>query len=397
MKLEDYNEISARCSQCNFCQASCPVFRAKGTENWLARNRLNLIRKVLMEKTMEPTPRFTEILETCLLCTGCTQTCSSMVPVDEIIIAARNRMAEEVGGMSSMKKKLLSGVMKSGSAMSLMAKAGSIAQKFGIASDNLPPISSKPFFSSRSGTLKPEGKVEERVAYYAGCGTNFFYPSAGESVADILQKLNTEVVIPEGLSCCGVPLLAEGDIDGAAELFRKNIEILAATECDRIIMDCTSCIMMFTKKGMKLFADDDPVIEKVKAVSAKTENALTYIYQKNKGGEDKPAAGNFTWHVPCHMNKAGKDLNTAEILTSITGAEYRDLEEPELCCGAGGAYYMKDRKLSELIRESKINDIRKSGASTVVTECPMCRYYISKEVPDIEVIHPVEFIKRSLL
>lgn len=397
MKLEDYKDISARCSQCNFCQASCPVFRAKGTENWLARNRLNLIREVLIEKTMEPTPRFTEILDTCLLCTGCTQTCSSMVPVDEIIIAARSRMAESDSGVSSMKKKLLSGVMKSGSAMSLMVKAGSIAQKFGVAPDNLPPISSKPFFSRRSGILNPGGEAVERVVYYAGCGTNFFYPGAGESVTDILLKLNTEVVIPEGLSCCGVPLLSEGDIDGAAGLFRKNIEILAAIDCDRIIMDCTSCIMMFTKKGAKLFAEDDPVMEKVKAVSLKIENALTYIHHKNNGRTNKKITGSFTCHVPCHLNKAAKNCDTAEILTSITGAEYRALEEPELCCGAGGSYYMKGRELSESIREIKLNDIRKSGASAVVTECPMCRYYINKGVPDIEVIHPVEFIARSLL
>lgn len=396
MKLEDYTEISARCSQCNFCQAACPVFMTKGNENWLARNRLNLIRKVLMDKTMEPTPRFREILDTCLLCTGCTQNCSSMVPVDEIIIAARSRVSGSESGVSSLKKKLLSGVMKSGSVMNLMVKAGSVAQKFGIAPDNLPPISSKPFSSRRKGTLKPEGNAEQRVAYYAGCGTNFFYPETGEALTDILLKLKTEVVIPEGITCCGVPLLSEGDIEGAAELFRKNIEILAAIECDKIIMDCTSCIMMFMKKGAKLFAKDDPVMEKVTQVSAKIENALTYVIRNNNLNSKKINDGNFSWHIPCHLNKSDRDYNAAEIVASITGAEYRELESPELCCGAGGAYYMKDKSLSEKIREKKINTIKQTEASTVITECPMCRYYISRGVPEIEVLHPLDYIRRSI-
>jgi glycolate oxidase iron-sulfur subunit len=175
MKLEDYKEISARCSQCNFCQAACPVFKAKGTENWLARNRLNLIREVLIDKTMEPTPRFTEILDTCLLCTSCTQSCSSMVPVDEIIVAARHRMAESAGGVASMKKKLFSGVMKSSSAMNFMIKAGSVAQKFGIAPGTCDE--SKPFFRKKR-TLSPPATLTH-VCIYAGAEN--FSPETGEA------------------------------------------------------------------------------------------------------------------------------------------------------------------------------------------------------------------------
>ncbi|HOP63430.1 MAG TPA: (Fe-S)-binding protein [Spirochaetota bacterium] len=399
MKLEDYREISSRCSQCNFCQASCPVFRIKGTENWVARNRLNLIREVLIEKKMEVTPRFREILDTCLLCTGCTQNCSSMVPVDEIIIAARKELADSENGLASMKKKLFSGVIKNSSAMNLLVKAGAMAQKLGITPDSMPGMTAKPFFSRRSGTLKPAETPRARVAYYAGCGTNFFYPETGEAVSDILLALNNEVVIPEGLTCCGVPLLAEGNIDGAAEIFRRNIEVLAATECDRIIMECTSCIMMFMKKGAKLFPADDPIIEKIQTVTSKIDNALDYI-SMTSGEEIKTDALNekkFTYHVPCHLNKsAGNSENTAGLLASLTGSEYIPLDEPELCCGAGGVYYMKDRELSETIRNIKLMDIKKSGASTVVTECPMCRFYINKGLTDIEVIHPMELLSRAV-
>ncbi len=154
---------------------------------------------------------------------------------------------------------------------------------------------------------------------------------------------------------------------------------------------------MFQKKGPKLFAADDPVMEKVNAINAKIENALTYIYKKTDPATRRSSAESFTYHIPCHLNKAGKDTDTAEILSSITGAEYREREEPESCCGAGGAYYMKDSELSESIRKIKIDDIRRREVPTLVTECPMCRYYISKGVPEINVIHPVEFLKTSIL
>ncbi len=397
MKLEDYIEISSRCSQCNFCQASCPVYRVKGTENWLARNRLNLIREVLIDKTMEDTPRFREILDTCLLCTGCTQNCSSMVPVDEIIISAKSRLTESKTGISSVKKKLISGVIKNSSIINFMGRAGAVAQKLGLISDNIPKLSSKPFSSRLSGTLKPKGEVQGRVAYYTGCGTNFIYPETGEAVADILLGLNNEVIIPEGLTCCGVPLLSEGDIEGAAETFRKNIEILAAIECDKIIMDCTSCMMMFIKIGIKLFDADDPVTENVKSVNEKIENALNYIHRTGGDKFKKQSVSSFTYHVPCHLNKSlGETCITAEMLSDITGAEYREMDEPELCCGAGGTYYMKDIELSESLLKLKVTDIKKTGAPFVVTECPMCKFYIRKGIPDIEVLHPVEYIQRNI-
>ena len=64
MKLEDYSVVINKCSQCNFCQAVCPIYKAKESENWLARHRLNLINEVYLNKTMEDSERFKDIMDT---------------------------------------------------------------------------------------------------------------------------------------------------------------------------------------------------------------------------------------------------------------------------------------------------------------------------------------------
>ena len=74
MKFEDYQEFIEKCSYCNLCQATCPVYLEDLQESHLARGRLNLIRAVLCEKTLPVSRRFKEILGRCLLCTNCTQT-----------------------------------------------------------------------------------------------------------------------------------------------------------------------------------------------------------------------------------------------------------------------------------------------------------------------------------
>jgi len=112
MKLEDYTEVINKCSQCNFCLAICPVYKAKESENWLARHRLNLIKDVFMNKTSENSDRFKEIMDKCLLCTSCTQYCSSKVPADEIVISAREKLIEGEKGISSIKRGIMTKAFK---------------------------------------------------------------------------------------------------------------------------------------------------------------------------------------------------------------------------------------------------------------------------------------------
>lgn len=396
MKLEDYNETIKKCSQCNFCQAVCPVYKAQGSENWLARHRLNLIRGVMMEKTMSDTDRFREILDKCLLCTSCTQYCSSGVPVDEIIVSARKELIENEKGFSSMKRGVMAKVLKEKGTRNIMMKAGSLAQKFGMGSD-MPKFTSKPFEERVKGTVRAEGEKKGVTAYYYGCGTNLFYPETGEALVKLMAANGYDVIIPDNITCCGVPVLAEGDIDEAADMMRRNIEALSAIECDTVVMECSSCMLMFMKKSAKFFAADDPIQEKITALNGKIKGAMNFLNSVISESKGKKGDASFTYHVPCHKEKlSAGEFDVVELVSKATGAEYRSMENPESCCGAGGAYYMKNGEISRKIRSEKIDEIKASGAGVVLTECPMCRFYIKNGMPDMDVRHPLEYMLEGL-
>jgi glycolate oxidase iron-sulfur subunit len=396
MRLEDYSESIKKCSQCNFCQAVCPVYKAQGSENWLARHRLNLVREVMLDKTMPESERFREIIDKCMLCTSCTQYCSSGVPVDEIIISAREKLIENQNGFSSMKRGIMAKVLKEKGARDIMIKAGTFAQKFGLGGD-VPRFSTKPFEERMKGTIKAEGTKKGTVAYYYGCGTNLIYPETGEALVKLMAKSGYDVVIPENIKCCGVPVIAEGDIGEAAEMMRGNIEALSAIECEAVVMECSSCLLMFMKKSAKLFPKDDPIQEKITALNGKIKGAMSFLNSVITGKKEKTAGAAFTYHVPCHKEKfSAVEFDVVELVVKATGAEYRAMDNPESCCGAGGAYYIKNGDISKKIRSVKIDEIKSSGAGVVITECPMCRFYIKNGMPEIEVQHPLEYILQSL-
>jgi len=394
--IEDYTDALKKCSQCGFCQVACPVFKAKGSENFLARHRLNLIRDVMIEKTMPDTSRFREIIGKCMLCTNCAQYCSSGVPVDDIIISARARFAENENRFSSLKRGVMAKLLKDRRVRNIMVMTGTVAQKSGLGSD-FPVLNSRPFDERIKGSIKAHGERKGSVAYYYGCGTNLFYPETGEALVKLLTHSGYDVVIPENITCCGVPMLADGDTGEAAEMMRRNIEALAAIECDSVLMECSSCILMFMKKSAKLFPADGPVQQKITALNLKIRSAMSFINDAIKAPETGTPGRTFTYHVPCHKQKfSAQEFDVVDLVKKTTGAEYREMENPESCCGAGGAYYLKNGDVSRKIRSDKLNEITASGAEVVLTECPMCRFYIKNGLPDMDVQHPLEYIAGSV-
>ncbi|MCL1865148.1 MAG: (Fe-S)-binding protein [Spirochaetes bacterium] len=395
MKLEDYTEPIKKCSQCNFCQAVCPVYKAQESENWLARHRLNLIGEVFFDKTMPASDRFKDIIGKCLLCTSCTQYCSSRVPVDEIIISAREKIIEGEKGLSSIKRGIMTKAFKEKGARNIMIKAGSFAQKLGLGSDS-PKFTSKPFEERVKDIVHAKETKKGVVAYYYGCGTNLMYPETGEALVNILSSQGYDVIVPKDTTCCGIPVIAEGEIADAAEMMRKNIEVLSKLECDKVLMECSSCMMMFMKKSPKLFAADDPIQEKITALNNKIVGGIGFlntVFTEKVSGKTAPS---FTYHIPCHKDKFSADkLDVVNLVSKVTKTEYKAMENPELCCGAGGTYYMNNRDISKKIRSPKIEEIKNSKAEVVLTECPICKFYLKNGMPDMDVLHPIEFIYQS--
>lgn len=393
-KLEEYESIIEKCSHCSYCQSTCPSFQEALSESAVAKNRLLIIKEMLMHENMPFTARAREILDDCLLCSNCTQTCSSKVPIDDIIIAARIKMKAMEGG--GVKQFFMSKMLNQRSLTGILSKAGSYAQKIGIAAKEMPPLASKAFDKMYSGTYPPVGENNKRVAYFVGCGTNFFFPDTGEAVVKVLNHNGVEVVIPEGQVCCGIPSLGEGDLEGACHMLKNNIELFAALEVDAIVTDCTSCGMMFKEKAGKCFAEDDPIQAKITSVANKMWEVTDFLQTQGLAALPGELDIKWTYHVPCHRawSPTVKDA-PRKLLAQIPAAELSELDNPEQCCGGAGTYFLEHRETAENIRRLRLLDINQNEADAVLTQCPVCRFYIGFQVKNKEVLHPIKILARA--
>ncbi len=390
--FESYKDFMEKCSHCSYCEATCPVYLEDLLETHVARARMELIRAVLVDEEMPVTARFKEIIDRCLLCTNCKQTCPVNVPVEDIVIAARYKLYNGKR-MGMIKRKLLKQIMENRGFTGAMGKLSSIAKVAGV--KNIPDIPAKSFDDQyEAGTYPPDGEVRAKVVYYAGCATNTIFPETGDIVMKVLKKNGIEVVIPEGLSCCGIPAISEGDLNTASEMVKRNIEVLSKIDTDMIITDCTSCGMTFKEKVVNTLDVNDEFKERATAVALKFREVTEYLMDIGITEKIKPVKEKVTYHVPCHrdwsetVSDAPRKL--MEMIPDLTVVE---MEHPEKCCGAGGAFFMENKELSESIRSKKTGDIKQTGANILVTQCPSCRSYIGSDSDnDLKIMHPLNLL-----
>lgn len=394
LKLDEFTRVIEKCSHCSYCQATCPSYLNELSENMVAKNRLLLIKESLMHERVPLSKRAEEILDLCLLCTNCTQTCSSKVPIDDIIIAARIKMKEKSSG--GIKQALMGRMLTQRGLTGMLGRAGSMAQRLGIATKEIPALASKSFDKMYTGTVSPSGEVKKRVAYFVGCATNFIFPDTGEAVVKVLNLNGIEVVIPRGQVCCGIPTIAEGDLDTTTAMIENNIKLFADLDVDAIITDCTSCGMMFKDKAPKCFPEDHPLQEKIEAFNGKFFEVTEYL--QNEGLEVQPSNLNLKWsyHVPCHRDWSPtvKDA-PRELLAQIPDLELKEFDNPEQCCGGAGTYFMEHRETAESIRATRLEDVNNTESDTLLTQCPVCRFYLGFQVKDREVTHPIKILARA--
>ena len=393
-ELSSYQQSIEKCSSCKFCQATCPVFKEDLLETHNANARLALIQAGLVEKKLPLSQRFYEVLDRCLLCTTCASACPAKIPIEEVIISARFqiRKDEPKTALEKFKRRF----MEKRGLGELLGKIGALASQIGLMPADFPKPANKPFSSTRAGIIPAEKEKRARVIYFVGCATNAFYPETAEDVVSVLTKNRIEVLIPEGMVCCGLPALADGDLELARELVQKNVQALSQISADALVTDCSSCGMVLKTKLSKILPENHPLKPSAELISGRVFEVTDYLNQKRLLNNPSELSVNYTYHIPCHRGwSPGLRDAPRALLSRIPKANLIEMASPENCCGAGGFFFYKFRDLSRNIRSHKIQDILKTKAEIVITQCPACRSYLSSALKEHKFMHPISLLARA--
>lgn len=415
------NDLSL-CTRCGMCQSVCPLYSETGREPDSARGKLALLDGLRFSLLSNP-DGVMDLLQRCLLCGACASHCPRKVNSISVFLRAR-MIISGITGLNPFKKAILRAACNNPVIFDMILDAAGFFQKklsadiagtsdFSCIRDgfrskqrisrNFAPKS----FSEITGTVdyrRPGSKG--RVAFYPGCLVNRMYPFVGTASLNAIIDCGYDVVVPDGLVCCGMPAAASGDMGSARMAAEKNAEILKKSGCDLIVTACPTCGYAM-KKLWSVFAEKSGHNDSFDYVSEKIADISDFIirYGEKKYSAPGPDFGSddrktVTVHDPCHLKRSLGIYKEPRLILEMAGYKVREMKNSDRCCGMGGTFSISHYDLSMSVAEEKKKAVMDSGADVLAAACPACMMQIggilAADGSVMDVRHPVEIYAEKI-
>ena len=388
------------CVRCAACLPVCPTYQVSMLEQEGPRGRIAMA-KALAEGNLGLTPDLIEHWDSCLVCDACTAACPAgvrMEPIAQSLRAAVNETRGDVAVSPALKvamKWVLPnlGVMRAVVSMSgLLQRTGvsrlarwmGVLKVLGLEDFDalLPPV--------RAAALVPSGQVWEpvgphraTVALLAGCFMSTVFPDTDLATARVLAANGCRVLLPESQGCCGSVHAHRGELEGARELARRNIEALEAVQADAIVVNSAGCANTM-KHYTTLLAADPKYAHRAAALAARVRDFSEYLMELGTIPPTHSLSWRVTYQEPCHLAHAQR-IRTAprDLLRLIPGLELREMQESSLCCGAGPLNNVTEPEISEELRARKLRNAAATEAEVIVTANPGCHVQLARGLREL--------------
>ncbi len=236
-----------------------------------------------------------------------------------------------------------------------------------------------------------------RVAFFHGCGTNYYEPRLGEMTVALLEHNGIAVDVPKQ-DCCGLPLQSNGLFDDARGYVHRLAARLApfAREGVDIVGTSTSCTLMLKREALEILGMEDD--EDLRAVSGRVFDICEYLLAMHERGELKtdfrPVPETVVYHAPCQQQGHGVGKPALDLMALVP--ELQVVESEASCCGVAGTYGLKREKydIAMKVGAGLFSQIADAAPDRTVCDSETCRWQIS-HATGVASVHPVEVLHRA--
>ncbi len=401
------------CGKCGLCLSVCPVYAQIKQEQVSPRAKLHLI-KAFRNKNIESSALLKDIMSKCLMCGSCTAACPSGIDHFAWFMDMRSDMKKSQGQSPAIKSlihllgreyriRFSAGLAKAG--RKVIPDRFADSYKLGsIPIRKFPRFNEIPLRRSAGSCISPNGKKQGKLVYFTGCATNYLYEDTGNAVIGVLKHMGYEIIIPEGQTCCSIPILFHGAPDKAFKNIRANIKALAIEDAEAVIVDCPTCGYALEHEYPRFMENNSLDSEPACTIASKTVHILNFIdkhfnlLEFNKKFTRKIR---ISYHAPCHTkNNNQAHLRIERLLKKLEFADYRPTSDADVCCGGGGTFFYEFASISHKMAMEKIKNAKAVNPRFWLTDCPVCRMNLAGTMDDDkgcpELTHPVSFIYSGL-
>ena len=367
------------CASCGYCKVECPSYNNLGWESVSPRAKMKLARQVFNGSEMSE--QHVKRVFQCTLCGKCREVCSTRIDTLKIWAEVRKKVAEK--GKNPENMKILSNTIR---------EAGNITGE--------EQVNREMWLAALDESFKEKTAKEAPVLYYTGCSSSL-YPMVSKIPQSFVQILATAGVefslLGAEEECCGFPLIGTGELSKSTEIVGKNVEKIVARGAQVLVTTCSSCYHTFKYTYPEILR---------KKLPFEIMHSCQFIWNliRDKKLDLQGNSERVTYHDPCDLGRnSGVYDPPREVLKSIPEIDFVELKksrESSNCCGGGGNLEALDPNLVTKIALSRLQEIEKTGAKTVVSNCQQCKRTLQsaarKNKIRVKVMDLTEFVLRNL-
>ncbi|HEU4713729.1 MAG TPA: heterodisulfide reductase-related iron-sulfur binding cluster [Pyrinomonadaceae bacterium] len=393
------------CIHCGLCLEACPTYVITGNENDGPRGRIYLMRAVAEGRLENTSTAFSKHIDRCLGCRACEQACPAGVSYGQLLEASREELLHaqpKDDWTNKLLRFVLRHVWSSPPRLRMMFGAARVFRNLGLSKlllkCGVPRVefamalleSSRPIFEETTDQSQDRG---ETVMLFKGCVGEGLFARVNRATKRVLQANGFKVTAPENQVCCGALHAHAGDLEGARQLARKNVDAFGESDAP-IITNAGGCGAMLVTYG-HLVGD-----ERASKFSARVRDVSQQLATCEMRTGENPVDDTVTCDISCHLLYGQRAGDTSQnMLRNIHEIDFSGLEGAERCCGAAGVYNMLQPELSRKVLDEKLNNVEKTDATILATGNAGCQMQIGAGAKlagmDLKVCHPIELVDQS--
>lgn len=243
-----------------------------------------------------------------------------------------------------------------------------------------------------------------RVALFSTCIVDAMYPRVAQATVDILERLGHEVVFPQGQTCCSQMHVNSGYFDDAYPIVKNHVQSFEEWDFDAIVAPSGSCIASLGHQQPMIAerAGDTTTAQAATSLAARSFELSQFLIDVCGITNAAEQLGSYfpekvTYHASCHgMRLLGLGTRQEDLVRTVEGLEYTQVEGLDQCCGFGGTFSFKNADTSGAMVADKVENIEKTGASVCTGGDASCLMNIggalSRKDSPVRTVHFAEIL-----
>ena len=397
------NTILRACVHCGLCTATCPTFQLLGDESDSPRGRIYLI-KDMLENGRVPSEKTVTHIDRCLSCLACMTTCPSGVNYMHLIDHARHYINQTYKRRwdDRLIRWLLAQILPYPNRFRLVLHLAKLAyplRKFlpdarlramlEMTPKEIPPAN----HGDMPQIFKAVGPSKKRVALMTGCAQRVLNHDINAATIRVLTRHGCDVVITEGIGCCGALTHHMGKTRESHATAAKNIRAWAAeidtNGLDAIVINTSGCGTTVKDYG-KMFAGTalEKDANRIAALAQDISEVITDLGLKNP---DKALPLRVAYHAACSLQHGQKIKTLPKKLLKKSGFHVTEPQESHLCCGSAGTYNLLQPEIASALKSRKVAALHAIEPDVIIAGNIGCMMQIGS-ASNIPIAHTVEML-----